>query len=162
MQAEKNRKNTRVGPFRPPAVAQDAPVAVTEAGVPIYAEPKTNKRGQVVIPKGALEGQITDETGRPVNRKGKPTGYLQQDPNVRTLLRRPNDVSLGPKETHDAFAVDVLQRRYGDHLKAMLYDPDVGDMRFPAGYLEGMTARERQDVEAGVRALTQLNRGVSI
>lgn len=136
------------------------PIPNAQAPAPIAT--KKNKRGQTVIPIDDLNAPMGfAEDGQAVNARGKKLGYLQ-DPNIRTLERRPTDVSLGAKDTHDAFATGVIQRKYADHLKAMQYDSASGNMKFPLGYLDGMSKRERQDVEAGVRALQQIEGGVRI
>jgi hypothetical protein len=139
-------------------VAPGEIIGTTESGVPIYAD--TAKKGFVPAP-AAGQPFATNERGEAIDRRGKNLGYLPQ-PGVRTLDRRPSDVSLGKQEMHDVFAVDVIQRRYAEHLKAMQENRDADGYptdKFPQGYFSGKSAAERKDIVAGVQALKEIERG---
>lgn len=144
MQNEKDAKMKRPIPL--------APVAPQGLGFAV-------KPGTVVLPAGAVG---MTESGASVDRKGKKTGYLA-DPNVRTLERRQGDQIFDRQRgllTDDQLGVQAMQREFGDHLKARTFEN--GDMRFPAGYFDGMPAEKRKYIEDGVKHLEKLEKGVSI
>lgn len=152
MQLQKQDKWTHfpVAPPRDTAPAPE-PVAVDEAGRPIYAE-------QRVIDISA-PGAVIDEMGRAVGPRGKKLGYLQQqDPNVR------RDLGAAPSIGHlykfgGAKGAAAIEERFAPHLQAMFYDPEKGDMRFPDGYFDGMSKKERAEILTGVDAMRRLERG---
>ncbi len=152
-------------------VAPDEPIGMNEDGTSIYAsepapKPVKKKKGErtvIALPAGPVG---SNERGQAVGTGGNSFGYLQQqDPNVRTLQRRRLDVSLGEKEVHDAFGTKVLQQRFGEHLKAMQDNRAADGMptdKFPAGYFGTMSKRAREEIEKGVKALQDIERGTPI
>lgn len=152
----------RLLPNAPATPALGEPVAFTENGAPIYEDAGRPMRGNVVIPMRG-EGAM-DEMGRPVDRRGRPTGYL-------------GGMQLGaPVDPGHAFKFggargeEYLEQRFGKDLKAMQENRDAQGMptdKLPAGYFDALgrergkplTAKEKQDILIGVEALRKIERG---
>lgn len=148
------------------ATGTDELVGMSEDGRPIYASepaPKPSKKRVIKLPAGAV-GE--NERGEAITAGGKNLGYLRgQDPNVRTLERNRMDVPLGEKNVYDPFGGQVLQQRFGGHLKAMQDNRDADGMptdKFPLGYFDHMSKRAKEEIEAGVARLAELERGTPI
>jgi hypothetical protein len=152
------------------APGQRLQLGMSENGTPIYDDapaaapaPKAKKGRKVIpAPTGAAG---TNERGESVDIRGKNLGYLAQEGPVRTLERRQTDVSLGKADTYDRFGVETLQRRFGEHLKAMQNNREADGMptdKFPLGYFDGMDARKKKEIEAGVARLKDVERGQSL
>lgn len=163
-------------PVYPPAkggiqAAPDEPIGMHEDGRAIYAvEPAPKKaapkkgRTIIAIPEGAVGAT---ERGEAVTRGGTNLGYLRnrENPNVRTLERNKMDVAVGERNAYDKYDVQVLQKRFGEHLKAMQDNRDPDGMptdQFPEGHFDGMSPAARKEIEAGVERLRELERGVPI
>jgi hypothetical protein len=147
-------------------VAPGEPIGQHEDGRSIYATeapPKPTKKGKrtiIQLPDGAVG---SNERGEALAAGGKNLGYLQ-DPNTRTLGRRANDISLGAQDTFDQFGAQTLQRKYGEFLEAARENRVDGKPtdRIPASYLQGMSSRQKCDIEAGVARLRELEQGRSL
>lgn len=103
-----------------------------------------------------------DEAGREVKVPGDRSGptnqkqFLKNEQDfgrVRTLERKPNDVSLADK---DQFGSEQLEKMYGPHLKEV----DDNGGKYPAGYFDGMSPERKQNIKAGVVELMRRRRGI--
>ncbi len=155
-----------------------------ELGNPVRMEPaqKFDARGRQIIdlgltapttsghsradrPKYLGQGQPigTNERGETVDKKGKKVkGYLNQDPNLRFDMYRPENADVGHLlKFGGAGGVREIERRYRQHLDATQYDRGSGEMMFPEGYFSGMSEAEKLDIERGVEALRRIGKGAS-
>lgn len=133
----------------PQGPAMEKNAQLNERGQVVYPDEQAKPNYQFKLPAGGV-GQ--DEAGYVVDRKGKRLGSLDQDENVRTLDRRPSDVSLADK---DQFGSDQLERMYGPHLKEV---EDNGG-KYPAGYFDGMSKSRKANIKAGVVELMRRRKG---
>lgn len=148
------------------------PVAFDEAGRPIYAQPEPpmplagQHQNQMILPPGDV---AISERGMPLDRSGKPTGYLDTlgaRPNapgpgeLQFADRRPGDLSLdADKIKRDPLARAQLDQQYGQHLRAK----DAGETSFPS-YLKMLKHQdgspyskdERDNVKQGVKVLREV------
>lgn len=170
-----------VMPNAPAPQNHPAVIGTTERGAPIYAgqggpQPPT-KKGKTVIqldPNAEVGVNERGEGFKVADRnrsfRSARQGYLEKPAVVtklgerndtRSLARGKNDIVLqkdGSLRPEDKFGTDVLQRKYGEDFKAV----EENGMKYPSGYFAGKTAKEKEDIKAGVRALQMLNRSPTI
>lgn len=112
-------------------------------------------------------GEVTDEAGYAVDKKGKRLGYLDQEamtPGTRYLDRRPGDLNLDETAgniARDDFARKQLEYVYGPHLKAMEENRDDRGMptdKFPDGYFQGKSKADRENIKKGVKKLREVQK----
>lgn len=154
-----------------PVPSGDNPIGMDEHGRSIYASepaPKAakKKKGERTVIQLPLGPVGMNESGQAVNSRGAALGYLRsQDPNVRTLERHQIDVPVGERNAYDQFGTQVLQQRFGEHLKAMQDNRDADGMptdKFPSGYFSGMDKKRKEEIEKGVARLREFERGTPI
>jgi hypothetical protein len=142
-------------------------VGMTESGQPVYndarAQPQFDRRGRQVV---ALPGGVvgTNERGDALDVRGRPVDLAADDLPARRGLRpadrREQDVTMADR---DPFGRDVLERDYGEHLRAMEDNRDERGLptdKFPAGHLNGFTKEKRKEIIEGVKALKEIQRGI--
>lgn len=120
-------------------------------------------------------GEVTDEAGYAVDKKGKRLGYLDQEamnPGTRYLDRRPSDLNLDATAGNiirDKFFRDHIERTYGPHLRAMQdnRDPDGRPTdKLPDGYFEALgeergkpfSKDERENILKGMKKLKEVQK----
>lgn len=128
------------------------------------------KPGVIVLPQGAVG---MTEGGKPIDRKGKKTGFLG---NPQLKLADPMD----PTQTGGAKMLATfpggdltIEQRYRPHLDAMQANRDEQGMptdKLPAGYFEALgrergkpySDAEKKDILNGIQTLRKIEKGVSI
>lgn len=177
---------TKLIPTAPPAAGSAVNTAdvvgMREDGTPIYAsdraplpKAKKGKGGKIII---QLDPGVAgmNESGQGVAAGGKNLGYLRAPVGgMRTAERKQSDylVSRDKKDDRlipkaereglrnkDAFSAQMLQRAYGKDAEAMMNNRDENGMptdQFPPGYFNGVSAEDRENIEAGVRALRMID-----
>jgi hypothetical protein len=117
-----------------------------------------------------------NESGQSVAAGGRNLGYLATPGPMRTAERKQSDYLVSrdkddqdrllPKAEReglrdkDAFSAQMLQRAYGKDAEAMMNNRDENGMptdQFPPGYFNGVSAQDRENIEAGVRALRMID-----
>ena len=161
------------------AVGTDEVVGMDESGRPIYASvpgasPVKKKKGRttIALPAGPVG---VNERGEAVAAGGKNLGYLRgTNPNVRTLERTTRDLPrtphvAAPSVLNDRYGVQVLQQRFGPHLKAMQDNREIGPDgyavptgKFPEGYFDHMSTQAAEEIKLGVARLAEIERGTPI
>jgi hypothetical protein len=150
---------------------EQEPIGSTEDGRPIYIsppaapEPKLRKAGKRVIISAPTAMAVgTNEQGEATNIRGRNLGYMAQQnvPEIQTTERRPSHVWTRDESLihPDAFARQVLEQRFGKHLKAQEDNLDPRKpTAFPLGYFNSMQPYEQQEIEEGTARLRELKRG---
>jgi hypothetical protein len=154
-----------------PLASSREPIGYTERGEAIYAAPPAPvapQRGPMKLKRGEAAG--FDEKGESVDPRGHKLGYLTnptapmgtvrgegRELPLRDTARRKTDA---PMDRRDKFGAGALQQLYTPHLKALQENfQDTGKEAFPPGYFNGMTPAKRKDIEDGVKALKDMERG---
>lgn len=175
MQAKREQHQGLIMPANPGPAPEGEPVAFDEAGRPIYEDrtpppmPMVGPHRNQIMIMPEDRAQVIDEAGRQVDRRGRPTGYLAQ-PDQRDLQRapvyRPSDIVLDNKRggfltQPNDFEVQSMREMYGQHLKAMQDNRGEGGRatdKFPAGYFQGMSKAQKANIEAGTKALMNIEK----
>lgn len=175
------RKGTKLIPTAPPIQGDpNAPVATgdvvgqTERGAPIHASEKpaapAKQKGKKTIIKLDPNAAVgSNEKGESVTARGTNLGYLGGSSIVtpkgsvpmRTGDRRPSDIVLTEDMgmmDKDKFSADMLRKMYGEDFKEV----QENGMKYPTGYFDGKTAKQKENIMAGVRALQLLEHGQKI
>ena len=166
-----------------------APGDVTdELGRPVSVMPPpvpfAQRKGPIVITLPAGEAVAENERGESLNRRGgRRLGYLPGEkqpahkegdpyfpqvlaPGMRTGDYRDSDISIADAERNPKpFDVAAMRRMYGKDLKAMQENRDADGMptdQFPPGYFRGMSEKDRANIEAGTRALMNIERELDL
>lgn len=175
------RKGTKLIPTAPPIQGNpNAPVSTgdvvgqTEDGRPIYASDKppstAKQRGKKTVIKLDPNAAVgSNEKGESVTARGRNLGYLGGSSIVtpkgsvpmRAGDRRPSDIvitgDMGMMDK-DKFSIDALRKMYGKDFKEV----QENEMKYPAGYFNGKTDKQKENIKAGVRALQLLEHGQKI
>ncbi len=148
------------------------PIGMTERGEAVYREssatynpvPPAPTRGPLKLKRGDAAG--FDEKGESVDPRGRKLGYLAtpaapmgtvDGKPLTDLARRKTDA---PMDRRDKFGASALKQQYEPHLKAMQeHFQDTGAEAFPPGYFNGMSPKKRKEIEEGVKALREMERG---
>lgn len=174
-QARKDYQRLNLGDITPMPNANaptGEPVAYDELGRPVYDTPApakpAPKKGRVVIQ--VKPGDVTDEAGYAVDKRGKRLGYIDQETSgTRYLDRRPQDLNLDQTAGNiirDSFARKQLEHQYGPHMKAMEENRDERGMptdKLPEGYINPATKRpftteERKNIMSGIKKLREVQK----
>lgn len=143
---------------------------------PVAAAPQM-MHGRQVVQLGAGPAGMS-EGGQAVDRKGKKLGFLANSGDSN--LSFPKSDPMNPYETGSAAIVKrmpggaaVIDQRYRSALEAMQNNRDEQGMptdKLPTGYFEAAgrergkpySKAEREDVLNGIKALREIDKGVSI
>lgn len=175
MQAKREQHQGLIMPANPGPAPQGDPVAFDEAGRPIYEDrtpppmPMAGPRHNQIMIMPEDRAQVVDEAGRAVDRRGRPMGYLAQEDQrgmQRAPVYRPSDIVLDNKRggfltQPNDFEIQSMRDMYGQHLKAMQDNRGEGGRatdKFPAGYFQGMSKAQKANIEAGTKALMNIER----